>query len=97
MEPVKRIDLVVPEIVLREVTELLERHGAGGYTIARGLVGKGHRGVQTGEGLAGEFSNAGILVVCAEPVVAPLLEDLRGLIARYGGLCLVSDAVWLKH
>lgn len=97
MEAVKRIDLVVPEIVLREVTELIERHGASGYTVARGLVGKGHRGVQTGEGLAGEFSNAGIMVVCPEAIMRPLLEDLRGVITRYGGLCLVSDAMWLKH
>ena len=97
MEAVKRIELVVSELVLYDVTDVLERHGVGGYTVARGLSGKGDRGVQSGEGLAGQFANASILVVCPAAEVGALLEDLRRLLARFGGLCLVSDAMWLKH
>jgi nitrogen regulatory protein PII len=97
MQPVKRIDLVVPEMLLREVTELLDRHGVGGYTVSRGLSGRGDRGVQAGDGLAGEFSNAAVLVVCSQAKVDELLEELRALLKRYGGMCLVSDAMWLRH
>ncbi len=97
MTPVKRIDIVVPEHLLREVLALLDRHRPGGYTVMRGLFGKGDRGVQSGDGLSGEFSNAAILVACAEPVAGPLLEELRPLLERFGGMCLVSDAQWLKH
>jgi hypothetical protein len=97
MQPVKRIDLVVPEMLVREVTELLDRHGTGGYTLTRGLSGRGDRGIQPGDGLTGEFSNASLLVVCEEQKLASLLEDLRSLLTRFGGMCLVSDAMWLKH
>ena len=31
------------------------------------------------------------------PQLAPLLEDLRSILARHGGMCLVSDALWLRH
>lgn len=97
MEALKRIDLVVPEMLLREVTAVLDRHQVGGYTVTRGLSGRGDRGIQAGDGLAGEFSNAGVMVVCAEPLLAALLEDMRGLLARHGGLCLVSDTLALRH
>lgn len=97
MERMKRIDLVVPELLLREVTATLDRHGVGGYTVSRGLSGRGDRGLQTGEGLAGEFSNAGVMVVCAEAPLAALLEDLRVLLGRHGGMCLVSDTLALRH
>ena len=50
-----------------------------------------------GDGLAGEFSNAGIVVVCPEAALPPLLESLRPLLSQFGGMCLVSDAHWLKH
>ena len=97
MEAVKRIDLVIPEVLLREVCGLLDRQRVGGYTVTRGLSGKGDRGAQTGDGLAGEFSNAGIVVVCPELALPPLLESLRPLLTQFGGMCLVSDAHWLKH
>ncbi len=97
MQPVKRIELVVPELIVREVTELLDRHAVGGYTVTRGQSGRGDRGVQSVEGLAGEFSNASLLVVCDDARLAPLLDDVRRLLERFGGMCLVSDALWLKH
>lgn len=97
MTPVKRIEIVVPEHVLREVLACIDRHGPGGYTVTRGLAGKGDRGVQSGDGLVAEFSNAAILVACEAVVAASLLEDLRPLLKRFGGMCLISDAQWLKH
>ncbi len=97
MKPVKRIEIVVPEHVLREVLELVDRHAPSGYTVTRGLSGTGHRGVQSGDGIVAEFSNAAVLVACDPGVAQPLLEALRPLLERYGGLCLASDAQSLQH
>ncbi len=94
---VKRIEIVIPEHLLREVVELLDRHRPGGYTVMRGLSGKGDRGVQSGDGIVGEFSNAAVLVACDAALARPLLDELRPLLGRFGGMCLVSDAEWLKH
>jgi hypothetical protein len=97
MELVTRIEIIVPEFVVGEVVECLARHGLTAYTIARGLSGRGERGVQDAEGSAGAFGNAAVLVA-SPPASAPaLLEDLRPLLARYGGLCLASDARSLRH
>ncbi|MCC6130940.1 MAG: transcriptional regulator, partial [Acidobacteria bacterium] len=37
------------------------------------------------------------VVACDEAELAPLLESLRPLLSRYGGMCLVSDALWVRH
>jgi hypothetical protein len=97
MEAVKRIELIVPEFLVAEIVQRLGRRGVEAYTVTRGLSGRGERGVQDGEGTAGEFSNAAVLVATPPAAVAALLEDLRPLLARYGGLCLVSDAMSLRH
>ncbi len=97
MEAVKRIEIVVPEVVLRELTALLEAHKVSGYTVTRGLSGKGHRGAQVGDGLSNEFNNAAVLVACEPTALTPLTEALRPLLKRYGGMCLISDAMSLKH
>ena len=97
MEAVKRIEIVVSELLLRELTDLLDRHQVGGYTVFRGLGGKGDRGFQSGDGAAGEFGNASVLVVCHDAMVPPLMAELKPLLKRYGGMCLVSDAMWLRH
>lgn len=97
MQAVKRIEIVVSELLLRKLTDLLDRHEVGGYTVFRGLGGKGDRGFQSGAGAAGEFGNASVLVVCQEPMVSRLMAELRPMLKRYGGMCLVSDALWLKH
>ena len=97
MEAVKRIEVIVPEFLVPEVVARLRRHGLDAYTIARGLTGRGDRGVQDGEGTGGEFSNAIVLVASPPDTLGLLLEDLRELLSRYGGLCLVSDAMSLRH
>ena len=63
----------------------------------RGLSGKGHRGVQSGDGLVGEFSNAWVLVACDAAMAPSLIEGLRPLLARFGGMCLISDALSVEH
>ncbi len=97
MEPVKRIEIVVAEFVLPDLFEILKRRRTGGYTVATGLSGRGDRGVQTGEGTAGEFANACVVIACPEAAITDLLDDVRKLLKLYGGMCLVSDAMWLKH
>ena len=81
----------------REVLDLVDRHPSGGYTVMRGLSGKGHRGVQSGDGIVGKFSNAWVLVACDASMAPPLIEALRPPLARFGGMCLISDAQSVEH
>lgn len=94
---VKRIEIIVPEHAVADVLELVGSHKLTGYTLLRGLAGRGGRGLQSGDGLVGTFSNAMLLLACEGGSEVPLLEALRPLLSRWGGLCLVSEAQALRH
>jgi hypothetical protein len=48
--------------------------------------------------LSGESSNCLVLIACDDQaLVDALLEAVRPLLVRAGGICLVSDAQWLRH
>lgn len=97
MIAIKRLELVVDAPHATQVLEVLQRHGLTGWSILRGVTGAGERGRQHGDDLTGVSSNHLILTTCAPEKLAPLLEDLRVVLARAGGMCLVSDAQWLRH
>jgi PII-like signaling protein len=94
---VKRIELVIPEHLLRDAIEVIDTHRPGGYTVLRGLSGMGDRGPQRDAGIVSDSANAAILVACDAETAGRIAEALRPLLRRFGGMCLVSDALWLKH
>jgi PII-like signaling protein len=97
MIPVKRLEIVVDAPHGQRVTELLTRHGLGGWTLLRGASGAGERGRQHGDDITGVSSNHLILTTCPPEQLDALMEDLRGLLALVGGMCLISDAAWVRH
>ena len=38
-----------------------------------------------------------VLVACAPEASTAIVEAVRPLLRRHGGVCLVSDAMWLRH
>lgn len=60
-------------------------------------TGRGDRGTRPGDGLSGEFNNAYTLVACLEAEAPKLVELVRPMLIQFGGICLVSDAMWVKH
>ena len=97
MIPVKRIEIVIGARHSERVTRLLESHGIEGWTLVRDAAGRGERGTQFGDELTGVSSNHWILTTCPLERLDELVEPLRSLLGRYGGVCLVSDAQWLLH
>lgn len=97
MIAVKRIELVIPEHLLRDAIAVIDAHQPGGYTVLRGLSGKGDRGLQIDAGIVSDSANAAVLIACDPEVAVQIAEALRPLLRRFGGMCLVSDALWLKH
>jgi hypothetical protein len=53
--------------------------------------------VQSGDELTGVVSNSLLLTTCAPERVAELVEVIRPALKRRGGICLVSDALWVRH
>jgi nitrogen regulatory protein PII len=98
MKPCKRIEIVIEAAMVLKLTEALKQAGAPGYTLIPDVMGSGDRGIRRADELSGESSNCHVLIASDDPaVVDAILTAVRPLIARSGGICLVSDANWLRH
>lgn len=95
MKPVKRIEIVIEEVELDDVVQELDRIGVVGYTLVPGAGGRGERGVRY-ESLQG-LGNVLMTIACDETQAAKVIEIIRPILKRYGGICLVSDAMWVIH
>jgi nitrogen regulatory protein PII len=95
--PVKKIEIIVDYLDLQKVVSSLRDLGIKGYTVIREASGTGDRGARAGDGLSGEFNNSLILIACSESECTRIIESMRPLLKRFGGVCLVSDAQWVIH
>lgn len=95
MKPVKRIEIVIEEIEVDNVIRGLDRIGVVGYTIVPRAGGRGERGVRS-ESVQG-LGNVLMTIACDERQAAAVIEAIRPILKRYGGICLVSDAMWVIH
>lgn len=97
MIPVKRLEIVVDAPHSEQVIAVLESCGLDGWTRVRGAGGAGERGRQLGDEVTGVSSNDLIITTCSAEQLHDVVEELRTLLSRCGGMCLVSDAMWLRH
>ena len=97
MIPVKRVEIVVVAPLAGRVTTIFARHGLKGWTMVPNVRGQGEHGIQRGDDLTGVSSNHLLVTTCKEEQLESLVADLRPLLARSGGACLVSDASWVEH
>lgn len=97
MRPVKRVEIVVEALVLPRVTQIVDAAGIRGYTVLRNAGGRGGHGVRRDDELVDTNRNAVVVVACEGGQLEPFLSALRPLLARFGGMCLVSDALWVVH
>lgn len=98
MKPCLRVEIVIEEMLAGRVTELLQALDGQGFTVVRGAGGAGNRGPRRADELAGDTSNALFVVACEnEARMQAVVAAVRPLLTRYGGVCLVSEARWLRH
>ena len=98
MKPCKRIEIVIEEPMAPRLVEVLRGLGVRGYTTVPNIGGEGDRGVRRADELAGDSSNTLFIIACEDAtLVGELVEQVRPLLRRSGGICLVSDAQWLVH
>lgn len=98
MKPCKRIEIVIEAPLAHRLAERLRQLGAPGFTLIPEVRGAGDRGERRADELSGDSSNCLILIACADQAtVDRILEAVRPLLSSSGGVCLVSDALWLRH
>lgn len=98
MQAIKKIEIIVDYLELARLLELIQKDGmAVDYTVIKEATGSGGRGNRTGDGLSGELTNSYLLIACPEDEAKRIVEIVRPILKRFGGVCLVSDALWVKH
>ncbi len=97
MEPMKKVELVIDSVHLNKVIEILEKLGVSGYTIIRDVLGKGERGIMAGDELTDVFKNSYIFIVCSDEIAKKITEEIKPILKKIGGICIISDVLWLVH
>jgi len=97
MTPVKRIEIVVTSLAVPRITEALGRAGLTAWTVVRDVAGVGDRGVRAGDELTDVDRNGLVVAACQPEQLARVVDEVRPLLKRFGGICLVSDASWVLH
>ena len=96
MKPCKRIEIVIERPLARRMSETLDELGAPGYTLINRASGRGDRGRRRGDDPT--ETNCVFVVACEDPDLADrIVEGVRPILSASGGICLVSDAMWVLH
>lgn len=97
MEAVKRLEIITDAREMREVRAALDQLGVEGYSVIHEVTGRGERGVQSGDEISGVFTNSLLLTTCPPEQLSAIVETIRPILHRSGGVCLVSDALSVRH
>ena len=96
MKETRRIEIVIDRRQAPSVVKVFEAHSLSGWTRLRVEAGAGERGVRRDDEISGASSTSLLLTTCRPEKLDALLDDLRPILKRFGGFCLVSEASWLK-
>lgn len=97
MEIVKKVEIVTISLEMSKVLEVLEEVGITGYTVIRDVVGKGERGLTSNDLEKDVLSNRYVMTVCTAEQEELLVEAIRPILKKFGGVCIISDAKWIRH
>lgn len=97
MVVVKRIEIVADATQLEPLLDRLRACGAPGWTVLKNVAGSGDRGERDADQPTDVLGNVMILVACDTTLAMTIVERVRPILSRFGGMCLVSDAMSAKH
>ncbi|MEM9388583.1 MAG: transcriptional regulator [Pseudomonadota bacterium] len=98
MRPCKRLEIVLERSQMERLIRALHEAGADGYTFLMHAGGSGDRGYRRADDVTDTDENC-VFIVAAEDddAAQAILDRVRPILERYGGMCLLSDAQWLIH
>ena len=98
MQAIKKVEIIIEYMEVPRLLEVLKKEVVPvGYTVIKEAFAAGGRGEMAGDGFSGEFTNSYLLIACSESEANRIVEIVRPILKRLGGVCLVSDAMWVKH
>ncbi len=98
MDPVSRIEMIVSSQEVEKIINILETVGAPGYSLIRGVIGKSDWGTVSDDINLGssKLSNVFIICYCPQEKVKPIVEKIKPILNKYGGVCYLSDAMEIR-
>lgn len=96
MHEVKRIEIVIEKSHMRQLRRALDGVGVPGLTVFEAAAGYGDRGERSGGELSDAQVNCCILTTCRVEQLDAVASVIEPLLRRYGGLCLISDAMVIR-
>lgn len=87
----KRIEIVIEALLARQVTDILDKAGATGWTILPVLTGKGHHGVRHGGDPSGINDTIMIVVIASAAHADAILARANDILADRSAVLAVSD------
>ncbi len=92
---IKKIEITVESLYQQKIIEAIETTGAPGYTILKEVEGKGKHGIKDGKGISDGYKNCMVIVYCNQEETTGVINVIKPLIAKYGGICVIQDAHWV--
>jgi nitrogen regulatory protein PII len=96
VRPVKRIEIVADSATATRLLAALDQIGLHDYTVVKEVFGHGTRGDRGGDPFSGAFDNSYILLLVPPDAADRVVEAIRPLLGRFGGMCVLSDAAQLE-
>lgn len=97
MESVKRVEIITNTLEIEQVLKILDKVGVSGYTIIKDVIGKGDRGRVIDDLETEALTNGYVMTVCTEEQEHNVVEAIRPILKKFGGVCIVTDAKWIVH
>ncbi len=97
MEQVKKIEIITNTLEIEKVLRILDKVGVSGYTVIEDVTGKGDRGRVIDDLETEALTNGYVMSICTEDQEHKVVEAIKPILKKYGGVCIVSDAKWIVH
>ena len=98
MKTCKRIEIIIEHGLVNKVDACLSELGVSGYSLIPSVSGKGSRGERFDDDPVGTFTNSMFIIACDDEAESrKIVEAVRPLLTRSGGVCLVTDAMAVIH
>ena len=93
MQSIKRIEIVSDSVESHKIIQVLENVGVLNYTVIRNVVGKGVRGTNSGDLDMSMLENDYVIAFFLSEKTELLIERIKPITAKFGGVCYISDAM----
>jgi nitrogen regulatory protein PII len=96
MNEVKRVEIISDSVELAKIITALEKSGVSSYTILRNVAGR-IPGSMNSDALAlTTLDNIYLIAFCQPEQIKAVLDTIKPILNKFGGVCYVSDAIEIR-